>query len=80
MAQLRLRSSSFHEQGSSSGALGVHERGSGSGAVFFHDSGSSSGFDSFSHINTLNCLGVPQVEWKINEIKYSKPGENTKHF
>jgi len=26
------------------------------------------------------CLGVPQVEWKINEIKYTKPGEHTKHF
>jgi len=23
---------------------------------------------------------VPQVEWKINEIKYIKPREYTKHF
>jgi len=28
----------------------------------------------------FNCLGVPQVEWKTNEIKYTKPGEYTKHF
>jgi len=28
-----------------------------------HGSGSSS--CSFSHINNVNCLGVPRVEWKI---------------
>jgi len=53
MTQLQLRSSSFHEHGSSSGALGFHECGfgSGSGAFFFH--GSGSGFCSFSQINGL---------------------------
>jgi len=39
--QLQLRSSSFHEHGS------------GSGALLFHDSGSSSVFYLFSHINVL---------------------------
>jgi len=39
MTQLRLRSSSFHEHGSSSGAFDFHECGS--------------GFCSFSHINIL---------------------------
>jgi len=28
----------------------------------------------------FNCFGVPQVEWKINEIKCTKPGEYIKHF
>jgi len=41
MSQLRLRSSSFHEHGS------------GSGALLFHDSGFSSVFYLFSHINVL---------------------------
>jgi len=35
MTQLWLRSSSFHEHGSSSGALGFYECGSGPGALFF---------------------------------------------
>jgi len=42
MTQLRLRSSSFHEHGSSSGAFGFHECGF--------------GFRSFSHINILIVL------------------------
>jgi len=51
MTQLRLRSSSFHEHGSSSGALGLHEHGS--GALFFR----GSGFWSFLHINILIVFG-----------------------
>jgi len=49
----QLRSSSFHENGSSSSALGFRKFGS--GALFVH----GSGFCSFSHINIFNCLGVP---------------------
>jgi len=66
MTQLRLRSSSFHENGSGScsGAFGFYQ--CRSGALFFR----GSGFDSFSQINIFNCRGVPQVEWKMN---YSKP-------
>ena len=69
MTQLRLRSSSVHERGSGSrsGAVTFHEWDSGSRALFFH--GSSSGFFSFSHINIFNCLFVPQVEWKIKNMK-----------
>jgi len=62
MTQPRLRSSSFHEHGSSSGALGFHE--CCSGALFFHDFGSSSGFWPFSHLNILIVFGVPQVVLK----------------
>jgi len=47
---------------------------------FFHGSGSSFGFCSFSHINIFICLRVPQVEWKINYIKYTKLSEYTKLF
>ena len=53
MSQLRLRSSSFHEHGSSSGALS------------FHDSGSSSGFYSFSHINVLIVLVCLKLNGKL---------------
>jgi len=82
MTQLRLRSSSFHEHGSgsSSGALGFHECGSVSGALIFQASGFSSVFCSFSHINIFNCLGVPQVEWKMNYNKYTKLKEYTTLF
>jgi len=52
MTQLRLRSSSFHEHGSSSGAVG------------FHDSGSSSGICSFSHINILIVLACLKLNGK----------------
>jgi len=62
----------FYEHGF--GALGFHECGSSSGALFFH----GSGFCSFSHISSFNCLGVPQLEWKMNCIKYTKPREYTK--
>jgi len=47
----QLRSSSYHEHGFSSGALGFYECDSVSGALTFH--GSSSGFCSFSCINIL---------------------------
>jgi len=82
MTQLRLRSSSFHEHGSgsSSGALGFHECDSVSGSLIFQASGSSSVFCSFSHINIFNCLGVHQVEWKMNYNKYTKLKEYTKLF
>jgi len=59
MTQLWLRSSSIHEHGSSSGAVGFHECGYDSAALFFHGSSSGSGFCSFSHINIsidLVCL------------------------
>jgi len=59
MTQLRLRSSSFHKHGSSSGALFFSQ----------HGSGSSSGFCSFLHINIFNSFGVPQVEWKMQYIR-----------
>ena len=65
MSQLRLRSSSFHEHSSSSGALGFHECGSSSGALFFHDSGSISGFYSFSHINILIVLVCLKLNRKL---------------
>ena len=58
MTQLRLRSSSFHEHGSSSGTLGLHEHGS--GALFFH----GSGFWSFLHINILIVFGFLKLNWK----------------
>jgi len=68
-----------HGSGSSSGAwfswVWLRLRSS-----FFHDSGSSSGFCLFSHINIFNCLGVPQVEWKMNDIKYRELSEYTKLF
>jgi len=48
----------------------------GYGALVFQ----SSGFCSFSHINIFSCLGVPQVEWKMNYIKYTKLREYTKLF
>ena len=69
MTQLRLRSSSVDESGpgSSSGVVGFHDW-----SFFFHGSGSSSGFCSSSHINIFNWLGVPQVEWKMKYIKYTK--------
>jgi len=35
---------------------------------------------SFSHINIFNCLGAPQVEWKINYTKYTKLKEYTKRL
>ena len=50
MTQLRLRSSSFHEHGSSSGAIGFHECGS--------------GFCSFSHINILTVSVLLKFSWK----------------
>ena len=60
MTQLRLRSSSIHEHGSRT--CGFHDCGSNSRALFFH----GSSFCSFSQINIFNCLGVPQIEWKMN--------------
>jgi len=69
MTQLRLWSFSDHESGSSSGAVGFHGFSSGSEALFFHGSGSSSGLCAFLHINIFNCLGVPQVEWKMKYMK-----------
>jgi len=80
MTQLWLRSSSFHEHGSSSGALGFHGSGSSSGALGFHGSGSSSWVCSFSHINVFNCLGVLQVEWNMNYNKHRKVKEYAKLF
>jgi len=65
MSQLRLRTSSFHENGSSSGALGFHECGYGSGALFFNDSGSISGIYSFSHINILIVLVCLKLHGKL---------------
>jgi len=56
------RSSSFHEHGSSSGALGFHECGSGSGALFFLGSDSSCSFCSFSLIN----ISIVFVCFKLN--------------
>jgi len=47
---------------------------------FFHGSDSSFGFCSFSQINIFDCLRVPQVEWKMNYIKYTKLNEYTKLF
>jgi len=43
-----------------------------------HGSGSSSGFCSFLHINIFNCLGAPQVEWRMKYIKSTKLKEYTK--
>jgi len=62
------------KKGFSSGAFGLHECGFGSGAPIFYGFGSvsSSVFYSFSQINIFNCLGVPQVDWKMNYIKYTK--------
>jgi len=64
MTQFRLRSSSFHEHGSSSGDLGFHECGSGSGALFFHGSGSIFCFCSFSHINISIVMVCPKFNGK----------------
>jgi len=47
---------------------------------FSHGSDSSFGFCSFSQINIFICLRVPQVEWKMNDIKYTKLREYTKLF
>jgi len=70
MSQLRLHSSSFHEQCSGSGALGFHGCDSGSGALFFHGSGSSSGFCSYLHINILIVLVCLKLimENKLNQV------------
>jgi len=57
-----------------------NECGSGYGALCFHESGSSSCVLSFAHINVFNCLGVPQVEWKMNYNKYTKVKQYTKIF
>jgi len=57
---LQLRSSSFHECGS------------GSGALFFHGSGSSSGFCSFSHTNVLIVL----VFLRLNEKWIKSSAQN----
>jgi len=65
MSKLRLRSSSFHEHGSSSGALGFHKCGPGSGGLFFHDPGSSSGFYSLSHINIVIALVCLKLNGKL---------------
>jgi len=73
MTQFWLRSSSFHEHGSSSGAPGFDECGSGSGALFFH--GSSSGFCSFSHINILIVI----VCLKLNG-KWSKSSAQLREY
>ena len=62
MTQLWHRSSSFHEHGSSSWALGFHECGSSSGALLFH----GSVFLSFSHILILIVLVC--LSWIENEI------------
>jgi len=67
----------FYEHGCSSRALGFHECGSSSRAVFFNG---GSSFCLFSQINIFNCLGVPQVESKMNQIKYTKLSEYTKLF
>ena len=69
--RLQLRSSWFLWV--CSGALGFHES-------LFHGSGSSSGFCSFSQINIFDCLGVPQVKWKMSDIKYTKLREYIKLF
>jgi len=45
---------------------------------FSFSHGSISGFCSFSQINSFNCFRVPQVEWKMNYIKYTKLNEYTK--
>jgi len=67
-------------EGTLSGAFGFHECASGSGALIFHGSDSISGFCSFLHINIFSCLGVPQVESKVNYIKCTKVREYTKPF
>ena len=78
MSQLRLRSSSFHEHGSSSGGLGFHECGSSSGALFFHDSGSTSGFYSFLHINILIVLVCLKLNGKL--MKSSRTKQNLENI
>jgi len=72
-----LRNSSFHKHGagSSSGALGFHEC---IAQLSFSKHGSGSGFCSFLYIHVFNCLGVPQVEWEMKYIKYTKLKEYRK--
>jgi len=48
--------------------LHFHEHGSGSGIRSSILSYPGSGVCSFLHINIFNCLGVPQVEWKMKYI------------
>jgi len=59
MIQLRLRSSPFHERGSSSGVFGFHECGS--------------GFCSFSHIDILIVsASSSSVENELNQVHKTK--------
>jgi len=78
LSQLRLRTCSFHEHGSSSGALGFHQCGSGSGALFFHGSDSSTGFYSFSHINILIVLVCLKLNGKL--MKSSRPTQDLENI
>jgi len=67
MTELRIRSSSFHEHGSSSGALGFDKCGSGSGALLFMAPNPAPASVRFNTLlQYVNCHGVPHVEWKVN--------------
>jgi len=45
-----------------------------------HGFGSGSGFYSFWLIISFKCIGVPEVEWKMNYTKYIKLREYAKLF
>jgi len=67
MTELLLRSSPFHEHGSSSGALGFDKCGSGSVALLFMAPNPAPASVRFhTLIQHFNCYGVPHVEWKVN--------------
>jgi len=67
MTELWLWSSSFHEHGSSPGALGFDKCGCGSGALLFMAPNPAPASVRFhTLIQYFNCHGVPQVEWKVN--------------
>jgi len=59
----------------------LHEHGSGSSALVFHEPSSGAPFFQYMapapvsvrfYTLTINYLGVPQVEWKMKYIKYTK--------